>query len=189
MKTTRYRFEQAVQEVKVGNTEWLKDEFKAILESNKDFTRKADYIGLSIASIDIKISAIDEEIKELQELKRRLKTAKETTLVVGAEVFASYGIEKIEGAAISSITINKATSKIKSTLKVLNESPLIAAGYFKVVLDEDAVMKALSDVNTKELLQDYCYIESKTVVTDAKLKINKRRSATNSSEPALKEIA
>ena len=41
MKTTRYKFEQAVQEVKPESINWLKDEFKAILESTKDFTRKA----------------------------------------------------------------------------------------------------------------------------------------------------
>jgi len=189
MKTTRYRFEQAVQDVKVDNIEWLRDEFKAILESDKDFSRKADYIGLSIASIDNKIVSIDEEIKELQELKRRLKSAKETTLKLGAEVFASYGIEKIEGAAISSITTTKKTSKVKSTLKVVNQAPLIAAGYIKMILDEDAVMKALLDPNTKGSLQDYCYIENKTIVTDAKLKINKRRSTTNHLEPVLKHIA
>ena len=73
MKTTRYRFEQAVQEVKEDTTGWLIDEYKAILESDKDFTRKADYIGFSIASIDDKVTSIDEEIKELQELKKRLK--------------------------------------------------------------------------------------------------------------------
>ena len=51
--------------------EWLKEEFRAILESDKDYTRKADYIGFSVLSIDNRIQSIDEEIKELQELKER----------------------------------------------------------------------------------------------------------------------
>ncbi len=142
MKTTRYRFEQAVQEVKADTTSWLRDEFKAILESNKDFTRKADYIGFSIASIDDKVASIDEEIKELQEVKKRLKSAKDIALTIGAEVFATYGIEKLEGAGISSITVTKSTTKSKTTLCVINEEALIKLGYFTVSVDEEAVIEA-----------------------------------------------
>ena len=107
MKTTRYRFEQAVQEVQTDTIDLLKDEFKSILESNKDFTRKADYIGFSIVSLDAKVASLDEEIKELQQLKKSLKSAKEITLITGAKVFEEYGIDKIEGAGISSITMSK----------------------------------------------------------------------------------
>ena len=55
MKTTRYKFEQMVQSANDKSREWLKDEFRAILESDKDYTRKADYIGFSILSIDTRI--------------------------------------------------------------------------------------------------------------------------------------
>lgn len=80
MKTTRYKFEQSVQSATAKTTEWLKEEFRAILESDKDYTRKSDYIGFSVLSIDNRIQSIDEEIKELQELKKQLKTAKEIVL-------------------------------------------------------------------------------------------------------------
>ena len=52
MKTTRYKFETTVQSATAKTKEWLKDELRAILESDKDYTRKADYIGFSVLSID-----------------------------------------------------------------------------------------------------------------------------------------
>ena len=182
MKTTRYRFEQAVQEVKEDSVQWLQDEFKAILESDKDFTRKCDYIGFSIASIDDKVDAIDEEIQELQQLKKNLKSAKEIALTTGAEVFQSYGIDKLEGAGISSITVTKGTIKSKATLEILNEEELIKLGYFKVVLDEDAVIEGLSMSEGLENISGYARLNSVEITSTAKLKVNKRRT-TKCTEP------
>ena len=179
MKTTRYRFEQAVQEVKEDTTSWLKDEFKSILESDKDFTRKADYIGFSIAGIDSKVASIDEEIKELQELKKQLKSAKEIALTTGAEVFSEYGVEKIEGAGISSITVTKASTKSKTTLQILNEEALIKLGYFTLSLDEDAVMEVLSMSQDLENLSEYARLDTEETTSAAKLKINKRRGSSS----------
>ena len=186
MKTTRYRFEQAVQEVKTDTTEWLRDEFKSILEADKDFTRKADYIGFSIASIDDKVASIDEEIKELQQLKKNLKSAKDITLKTGAEVFQSYGIDKLEGAGISSITLSKETTKVSKTLEVLNKQALIDLGYSKVTvtLDEEAIKDALED-GTDELLNKYIQITVQETTTPAKLKINKRRAVTTNNKELL----
>ena len=104
MKTTRYQFETTVQSATTKTKEWLKEELRAILESDKDYTRKADYIGFSVISIDNRIQSLDEEIKELQGLKKQLKTAKEIVLETGAEIFTEYGIDKLDGAGISSIT-------------------------------------------------------------------------------------
>ena len=58
MKTTRYKFEQTVQNASDNNKEWLKEEFRSILESDKDYTRKADYIGFSVLSIDHTIAKV-----------------------------------------------------------------------------------------------------------------------------------
>ena len=177
MQTTRYKFQKAVESAKADSTQWLKDEFKSVLESDKDFTRKCDYIGFSIAGIDSKVAAIDEEIKELQQIRQKLKAAKEIALTSGAEVFSSYGIEKIEGAGISSITVTKPTKKRKEKFEVLDPDILIAAGYTKTVLDEDAVRKAYDDGD--ENVQQYCELSVIETTTPAKLKINKRRSANN----------
>lgn len=45
MKTQRYNFERQVEKASLESQDWLKREFRTILESDKDFTRKADYIG------------------------------------------------------------------------------------------------------------------------------------------------
>jgi len=178
MKTVRYRFERELERVTADSKAraWLKGEFKNILESDKDFTRKADYIGFSIISIDTKIKGIDEEIKELQELKKNLKQAKEITLEVGAEVLNEYGIEKLEGAGISSITFTKSSMSSKTKLKILNHEELIKAGYYKKVVDEEAILALMCGADERERLKEFCEVDILITQKPSKLKVNKRRN-------------
>ena len=176
MKTTRYQFEQTVQETTEHSLVWLKEELKSILESDREYTRKADYIGYSILSIDSKISVLDEQIKELQSYKTKLKEAKGLVLSAGAEVFEQYGIDKLEGAGISSITVTKSGSKSKRLLHIEDEELLIAAGFYTKVVDEKAVMEAYDDEERHEQIVPYVAEEIVNNTTPAKLKINKRRS-------------
>ena len=180
MKTTRYRFEQVLTEVKTGSDERLKEELRAILESDKEFTRKSDYIGLSIAHLDAQVVGIDEEIKELQELKRRLKSAKDITLKAGAEVFAEYGIEKLEGSAISSITIAPASQKVRESMTILNPCGLKRLGYFTLNVDEEKVWKAYKE--NEEKVYPYIKINKEETKTPAKLKVNKRKAKSKTTE-------
>ncbi len=192
MKTTRYRFETALQGVTEDSTQWLMDEFKSVLESEKDYTRKCDYIGFSIASIDSKVASIDEEIQELQQLKKALKSAKDIALTVGAELFSEYGIEKLEGAGISSITITQSTTKIHQTLSIRDADALIALGYCKQVVDEDAIAQIHHNNKSEELTKVLLYstMTTEEITTPAKLKINKRRaSSINTNSISLKEVA
>jgi hypothetical protein len=179
MKTTRYRFEQTLHNATPKTKEWLKEEFRSILESDKDYTRKADYIGFSLLSIDERVQSIDEEIKELQELKRQLKTAKEIALVTGAEIFTEYGIDKIDGAGISSITITKATTTDTTKLVIENPDALIEAGFYKKVVDEEKVAQAYHDAQYANLIKAYTYLDVTSIPKPAKLKINKRRVSAN----------
>lgn len=189
MKTQRYKFEMQVERAAVESTDWLKREFKTILESEKDFTRKADYIGYSILGIDKKISGIDEEIKELQELKKNLKAAKEITVTTGAEIFAEYGIKKIEGIGVSSITLTKEQIKTKTTLKILNEDALIKEGFFKVVIDEEAIIEAYSKADERKSLLGHCTVSLISEKIPSKLKINKKRTSNNSIYEKVEEVA
>lgn len=189
MQTKRYRFEMQIENASLESQEWLKREFKTILESEKDFTRKADYIGFSILGIDKKIVGIDEEIKELQELKKNLKAAKEIAAQVGAETFKEYGIEKIEGIGISSITLTKEQIKTKTKLRILNEDALLKEGYFKVVLDQDAIIQAYSKADERKELLDYCTVTLETEKIPSKLKINKKRGVNNSDIEKVEEVA
>jgi hypothetical protein len=193
MKTQRYNFERQVERqverASLESQEWLKREFRTILESEKDYTRKADYIGFSIVSIDNKIDGIEEEIKELLELKANLKAAKEIALITGAEIFQEYGIDKIEGLGISSITIAKESIKTKTKLKVLNEDALIKDGYFKVILDQDAIIQAYSKADERAKILNYCEVSLITEKSNAKLKINKKRGVNNTDIEKVEEVA
>lgn len=180
MKTTRYRFEQEVESVteKKEARAWLYEAFQAILESDKEYTRKADYIGFSLLSLDKKIAVIEEEVSELQALKKRLKAAKELSLEIGAKALHAYGITKIEGAGISSLTLTKERSTAKPLLTVTNETKLIQMGYYKKVLDTDALIDAYNGADEREKIQRYCHVTLEQSIKPAKLKINRRRSQT-----------
>ena len=187
MKTTRYQFETTVQNATEKTVEWLKEEFRSILESDKDYTRKADYIGFSVLSIDDRIQSLDEEIKELQQLKKQLKTAKEIVLQTGAEIFLEYGIDKIDGAGISSITYTGATTSDKSKLVIDNPEPLIEAGLYKKVVDEDLVKQFYTSDKYAQIIQANAHIEVISTPKPAKIRINKRRSSANNTQPSQRE--
>lgn len=190
MKTTRYKFETAVQGVTEKTKEWLKDEFRSILESDKDYTRKADYIGFSVLSIDQRIQSLDEEIKELQGLKKQLKIAKEIVLETGAQIFLEYGIDKLDGAGISSITFTGAVTQDKSKLVIDNADALVEAGFFKKVVDEEMVQQYYTSDKYGHIIQEHAHIEVISTPKPAKIKINKRRiTANNTNHTEIQEVA
>ncbi len=179
-KLQRFRFEAAVQDVTETNTSWLKNEFKSILESNKPYQSKADYIGYSLLSIEEKISILDEEISSLKEYKEKLKKAKAIALVTGAEVFNEYGITKLEGAGISSLTLSSALRTVKiEVADIYNEEALIQQGYYKKVLDEKAIVQAYKDGTYKEFILKHADISVVEYITPSKLRVNKRKATNN----------
>jgi hypothetical protein len=180
MKTTRYQFETAVQSATDTHKEWLKEQYRAILESDKDYTRKCDYIGFSLLSIDQRVQSIDEEIKELQALKKVLKEAKEISLQTGAEIFREYGIERLDGAGISSITYTQGTTHDTTKIIIKDPTPLIEAGFYKKIIDEEKVMQYYHSDKYANLIQTHCTLEVQSIPKPARLKINKRKSSNNS---------
>ena len=188
MKTTRFKFEQTVQSANDKSREWLKDEFRAILESDRDYTRKCDYIGFSVLSIDTRIQSLDEEIKELQGLKKTLKSAKEIVLETGAEIFREYGIDKLDGAGISSITYTGASTADKTKLVIDNADALIEAGFFKKVVDEEMVSQYYTSEKYGHIIQEHAHIEVVSTPKPAKIKINKRRASANNTEATFTEV-
>lgn len=177
MKTTRYQFERDIEGANSSNADWLKTAFVSILESDKHFTSKADYIGYSILSIDEKVQSLDEQIKELQAVKKRLKEAKEIALTIGAEVLTQYGIDKLEGTGISSITLTPAKESVATELIIHDESALMELGYYYKVLDTAKVMEEFSKADERARLSPYCDVAITKTATQSKLKVNKRRSA------------
>lgn len=176
MKLVRYPFEQQLLYVNEHNVQWLKEQMEALLESNKEHTKKADYLGLSLLSLDTAIGNLSEEINELKALQARLKAAKAIALEVGAKVFMKYGITKLEGTAISSLTLAKSVEKTKHRFIIKDEERLKKAGFTKTILDIDAIKEAYGDNQYRGLIEACCVVKSVTTPATTKLKINKRKS-------------
>jgi hypothetical protein len=94
MKMTNYRLQTEIENINEDKQEWFKNYVRQVLESNKPYHAKADYIGLSIKELDNKISYIADDIKELQTLKKNLTNAKAIALEATATVLAEYGINR-----------------------------------------------------------------------------------------------
>ena len=165
MKMTNYRLQTEIENINIDKTEWFKNYVRQVLESNKPYHAKADYIGLSI--------------KELQTLKKNLTLAKTTALEAIAEVLVEYGIDKLDGTVISSITITPKKSKTKDTLNIINADALIKLGYFSVIVDKSAVEEAMGNLESMDEIDKFVEISSIDEITPARIKVNSRRSSVN----------
>ena len=63
MKMTNYRLQTEIENIKEDKQDWFKNYVRQVLESNKPYHAKADYIGLSIKELDNKLSYIAEDRK------------------------------------------------------------------------------------------------------------------------------
>jgi len=179
MKMTNYRLQTEIENINTDKTEWFKNYVRQVLESNKPYHAKADYLGLSIKEIDNKISYIADDIKELQALKKNLTTAKLTALEATAEVLAEYGIDRLDGTAISSITITPPKTKLKETFKITDAQALIKLGFYSVVVDESAVKDAMLTVEGMDSIDKFVEVGIAKEVTPAKIKVNAKRNSAN----------
>jgi hypothetical protein len=179
MKMTNYRLQTEIENINTDKTEWFKNYVRQVLESDKPYHAKADYIGLSIKELDNKIAYISDDIKELQTLKKNLTLAKTTALEATAEVLAEYGIDRLDGTVISSITIAPPKTKLKETFKIIDSDALIQLGYCKVVVDEDAVKEAMSTLDGMNEIDKYVEVGIAKEEFPAKIKVNARRNSSN----------
>jgi len=179
MKMTNYRLQTEIENIKEDKQEWFKNYVRQVLESNKPYHAKADYIGLSIKEIDNKIEYLSNDIKEMTALKKSLTLAKTTALEATAEVLAEYGIDRLDGTAISSITITPSKTKIKDTLNIINSEELIKLGYFSVVVDENAVKDAMSTLEGMNEIDKFVEVGTVKEEVPAKIKVNFRRNGVN----------
>jgi len=179
MKMTNYRLQTQMEQIKPKSTEWYKNYIREILESDKPYHVKADYIGLSFQELQNKLDYLSNDIKELQHLKKQLESAKTVALEATAEVLTEYGIDRIDGTAISSLTITPKKSKTKDILRILDEDALIALGYAKVSVDEKAVAEAMKSLEGMDEIDKYVEISSTTEITPPRIKVNAKRNSSN----------
>ncbi|MDF1875206.1 hypothetical protein JHD48_05635 [Sulfurimonas sp. SAG-AH-194-I05] len=176
---TNYRLQTEIENIKTDKQEWFKNYVRQVLESTKPYHAKADYLGLSIKEIDNKISYISDDIKELQALKKNLTTAKQTALEATAEVLAEYGIDRLDGTAISSITITPKKTKLKETFKITDADALIKLGFYSVVVDEQSVKDAMLTVDGMNEIDAFVEVGVVSEDVPAKIKVNAKRSSAN----------
>jgi len=179
MKMTNYRLQTEIENIKEDKQEWFKNYVRQVLESNKPYHAKADYIGLSIQEIQNKIDYLSDDIKEMTALKKSLTTAKVTALEATATVLAEYGIDRLDGTSISSITITPQKTKIKETFKVIDSDALIKLGYCTVVVDEKSVKDAMLTVEGMNEIDAFVEIGVVTESIPSRIKVNTRRSHSN----------
>lgn len=179
MKMTNYRLQNEMENINPDKQDWFKDFVRQVLESDKPYYAKADYIGLSIKEIQNKIDYLSSDIKEMTALKSSLTSAKTTALEATAEVLEEYGINRLDGTAISSITITPQKSKSKETFKIIDEKELISLGYFSVSVDEQSVKDAMSTIEGMNEVDKYVKVGVSTEEVPARIKVNAKRGNSN----------
>ena len=180
MEIKKYRLQTEMENLKEGNEEWFKDYVRGVLESNKPYFEKADYIAYSINQISNKLDYISNEIKELQELKKFLSNSKELAIQITASILTNeYGISKLEsGVAISSITITPEKSKTSQVITIKNEQAVLGLGYVSFIPDYSAIEVDLANKSKAELKDLMQFIEVNTIteITPQKIKINNKKA-------------
>ena len=179
MKMTNYRLQTEMERIQPENQEWYKDYVRQVLESNKPYHAKADYLGLSIQEIQNKIDYLSEDIKEMTALKKSLTQAKATALEATATVLAEYGIDRLDGTSISSITITAHKTKLKETFKITNTDALIKLGFYTVIVDEQSVKDAMLTAEGMNEIDEFVEVGVVSEEVPARIKVNSRRSSTN----------
>lgn len=173
------KLEQDLIALHTGNDQakkWFTQSVKDILESKLSSFSKSDVIAETFISIDAKIDYIKEQQSLLANLKKQLELAKTYAKEEVSNALLSFGVSKLEGLKVSSITATKATNKTVAKLEVLNKDELLKLGYFKVVLDEEAVEEALLSADKRPEVEEFADIKIETVHKKATIRINKRKS-------------
>ena len=183
MKTTNYRLQTEIEHLSPSNQkEWFKNYLKDVLESDKPYYVKSDYIAISFMELDNKLTYLSDEIKSLTALKKKLTEAKTLGLEIAAQTLQSYGIEKMEGTAISSLTITPEKQKNKETIRIKDPNKVMELGYVSFSVDEKAIKEALQYPEQFEQLDPYIDLSVEEEIVPARLKINKKRSANTMDE-------
>jgi len=181
MKVTNYRLQTEIEQLSIANQKnWFQDYLKSLLESDKPYYQKSDYIALCFFELENKVSYLANEIKALTAQKKKLEEAKRLGLEITARTLKSYGIDKMEGTAVSSLTITPSKKKINRKINIKNPNKVMELGFVEFSVDKKAIETALNNdtEDTTELLQ-YLDVTTTTETTSPKLKINKRRSSNN----------
>ena len=190
MKLVNYQLQNQIEYLSLDKSNiFFKEYLQNILEdTTKPYYQRCDYIGLSLNEIKSKIDTIAKDIKELQSLKQRLSESLEIAKELTAQIFLANGIDRIDGNIISSLTLTSASSKVKTDITVLDEKEVMKLGYVKFDVDVEAIKLAYATKEGQEELKELVNVITITEETPAKVKINQKRTANNTTVEAVDEI-
>jgi len=181
MKLVNYQLQTQIETLsEIKSQEFFKDYIQNILEDDtKPYFQKADYVGLSLNTLKSKIDDITSSIKELQTIKKRYTESLDIARTLTADVLTKNGVNRIDGNLISSITLSKPTTKTKDTLTIKDEKAVMSLGYVKFEPDTEAILKAMATPQGKKELSKLVQIDTITIDTPSKVKVNTKRAVNN----------
>ena len=145
---------------------------------------KADRIAEVFSDLEMKLTYLKEQQQMMQQLRKQLDHARSNAKAQAAKALKSFGVDKIEGVLVSSITIQPSNQNSKMSLEITDPQALIDTGYFTVSVDEDAVREALSSADRRAEVEDYVRVTIETTEKPESIRINKRR-AKSANNPQL----
>lgn len=183
------QLEQDLIALHTGNIQakdWFRQSITNILENPKLTSfYKCDAISEAFISLDAKLQYLKEQQRLLANLKKQIEIAKELAKEEVSKALLSFGVNKLEGMKVSSITASKESVKSVAKLEILDKEALLRAGYFKVELDIPAVEEALLSADKRVEIQDYADMKIEKVVKGATIRINKRKGGLENDELSL----
>lgn len=190
MKLVNYQLQTQIEYLGVNKANnFFKEYLQGILEdTSKPYYQRADYIGLSLNEIKLKIDTLTSDISDLQALKKRLNSALEIAKELTANVFLENGIDRIDGNIISSLTLTNATTKTKDEILIKDENTVMTLGYVKFSVDYEAIEKALQTKEGKKELKKFVEVTPITITNPAKIKVNTKRTSANNTQTETDEI-
>jgi len=190
MKLVNYQLQTQIESLKPNApTKPVSDYIRSIIEDNsKPYYQRADYLGLTLTELKAKIEFLNQDIKELQLLKKRYTNALDIAKCLTAEIFLENGIDRIDGNIISSLTLSETVTKTKTSLTITDPQAVMRLGYVKFEPDLEAIEEAMTTIEGLAELDKFVSIESTTTTTPAKVKINLKRSSTNTQADELANL-
>jgi hypothetical protein len=184
MKLVNYALQNQIEYIDENKTNsHFKEYLQSILEdTSTPYFKRCDYVGLSLNEIKNKIDCLTKDIQELQSYKKKLTTALDIAKSQVAEIFALNGIDRMDGNIISSLTIQKSSTKEKNIINILDENKLMGLGFVKFSVDVEAVENHLSTKQGAKELKGLVEITPLSVTTPAKVKVNTKRVSANNVE-------
>ena len=190
MKLVNYQLQTQIESLSLEKpTEFFADYIRTIIEDNsKPYYQRADYVGLSLNELKSKIDFLAQDIRELQQLKKKLSSALDIAKEITASVFEANGIDRIDGNIVSSLTLTKPSVKTKSSIVVRDAEAVMRLGYIKYEPDIEEITLAMKTEQGFKELDAFVTVSSEDIISPAKIKVNTKRSAINTQADELLNI-